>query len=107
MNPETIQNFQRYEELKIQVRALEKEIEELAPLIIEHVPEDKELQMDSGYFYIQKRAKYVYSPKVKELETQFKDQKKREEADGTAKASYTPTLYYKTGTPGDPKETEY
>jgi len=96
--------FNRYEDIKTEIRKLETEAEEIAPKIISLVPEDKELQGEKGYFYIQKRNKWKYSPALTNAEKKLKEDKKREEADGTAEATATPVLYYKSGTIPEKKE---
>lgn len=102
--PETVDAlalFKEYEELKTRMRADEVRIKELVPLLLPFVPEDKELQGETGYFYIQKRPEWTFSKRVKALEADVKKAKEEEKAKGEAKVSYVPTLYYKSGKPGD------
>lgn len=101
MNPEEAKLFAEYEELKILVREAESRMEEIKPQIIDLVPEDKALETEKGYFYIQKKANWKYSPSTAEKEKEVKALKKREEADGTAVNTPSNVLYYKSGKPED------
>lgn len=104
LNQETLDAFKQYEELKIQEREIAEKLKELQPKILPFVPEDKELQGDKGYFYIQKRPSWSYTKEVDDLEASLKGLKKQQQADGTAKVEYFPTLYYKTGTPEEKEQ---
>ena len=88
--------LKEYEQWKGVAREAEAKIKELAPQILPLIPEDKEVEGDAGFFYIQKRPKWSYSEGVKTEEESLKKRKAQEEADGTAKVSYTPILYYKS-----------
>lgn len=93
--------FKEYEELKTRIRSDEERVKELVPLLLPLVPEDKELQGEKGYFYIQKRPEWTFSSEVKSREADVKKLKEEEKARGVAKVSYAPTLYYKSGRPED------
>ncbi len=99
MTPAQIADLQRYEQLKGVVKEAEAELKKLQPLIITFVPEDKELLTDKGYFYIQKRSTWKYSESVEAEEEKLEQMKTDEKAKGIAEASYTNTLYYKSGRP--------
>lgn len=99
MNNDQLQAFQEYEELKAKAKEIDTRLEELKPFILPLVPEDKELQGKDGYFYIQKKAKWKYSSDIVSREKDLKKDKEREEANGTAEPTYTPILYYRSGTP--------
>lgn len=103
MTPEQIKLFGEYEALKIMIRDAEERLEEIKPQIIDLVPEDKEFETERGYFYIQQKAKWTYSPSTQEMEKAVKEEKKQEEADGTAVKSTSKVLYYKTGKPEENK----
>jgi len=96
--------FAEYARIKKEIRQSEVRLKELAPLITPYVPEDKEIQLETGYFYIQKRPKWTYSEATQRAEKDLKDWKKREEADGTAKNTPTNILYYRSGTPDQEKD---
>ena len=99
MNPEQTKLFEEYEQLKIMIRDAEKRIEEIKPDIVDLVPVDKEMLTEQGYFYIQMKDKWTYSPSLQEEEKNLKAKKKKEEADGTATSTQSKVLYYKTGKP--------
>lgn len=102
---DTIALFKEYEERKTRIRADEERIKELVPILLPFVPEDKELQGEKGYFYIQKRPEWTFSKAVKSLEADVKKTKEQEKAKGVATVEYVPTLYYKSGKPdGDTGE---
>lgn len=94
MNPQ--ETLLKYEELKIKQREIEKELDELKPIVTELIPEDAEVAVAYGSFYIQKRPKWTYSNIIINGEKALKEHKKQEEADGTATATFTPILYYRT-----------
>lgn len=99
MNEETLNAFKEYEELKVKEREVTARLEELKPLIMPHVPEDKELQCDKGYFYLQSRTAYKYSTLVVNMDKELKEMKKMEERTGAAEPVTTPVLYYRSGKP--------
>lgn len=82
----------RAAEIKQQLKLLEAEYEMLEPQVIARIKElsrDKDkyaLQVGNlGTFSIVKKPKWEYSPAAQTLEIKLKEQKKTEEADGTAK----------------------
>lgn len=84
MTPETIEVMKRYEDLKLQVKDLESEIDMLKPELVAAMPEDTEIKTDRGTFVIQKRRVWQYSQQAQNMDKELKDIKKHEEADGTA-----------------------
>lgn len=101
MTPDQLSNLQRYENLKIEIREREEEIERLKPLILPLIPEDKELLTEKGYFYIQNRPVWIFTEDVENKEKELKKLKASEKARGIATQEPSPTLYYKSGRPED------
>lgn len=87
--------LQRYEELKMTIADLEKEIEELKPEIIALIPEGKNVESEYGVFSVQSRATWKFSADHAKLKTDLKDLEEVEKSKGIAKATYNPVLYYK------------
>lgn len=96
MQPTPQEAFALYENLKIQERHIAAQLDELKEIIFPLVPEDAEVEGEHGVFYLQKRAKWTYSKDTKRAEEDLKKSKKTEEADGTATATYSSSLYYRT-----------
>lgn len=95
LDKKTVEAFEEYENLKIKTAEIAEKLDELRPVIMPHVPIDKEVAGAHGVFYIQERTKWKYSP---ELEQRKKDLKKDEgeaQAKGEADKTSAPTLYYK------------
>jgi predicted RNase H-like nuclease (RuvC/YqgF family) len=83
--PENVRSaFARYEQLKTEVKTIESEIKDLQPIIIPYIPEGAEIETNDGKFTINRKMAYVYSSRVKTMEEELKEAKKREEQDGTA-----------------------
>jgi predicted RNase H-like nuclease (RuvC/YqgF family) len=96
MNEEARESFQRYEQLKQQIKELENEIVMLQPLVMAYMSEDEKVETESGSFVLQSRSVYEYSPYTQELEQKIKNLKKEEIADGTAKETKgEPYIVYK------------
>jgi len=91
--------FAQYEEAKLEIRRLEVICKELQPTILSIVPEGKNVLGEKGYFYIQKRPKWKYTAMVTKAEEDLEKMMEDEKARGEAVVSYTPTLYYKEGSP--------
>ena len=89
----------RYEQLKLEIKERETELDELKPVVEKCVPEDEELVTEKGYFYIQKRPRYTFSDNVEELRKSLKRQEENEIKTGEAKVDYMNVLYYKVGKP--------
>ncbi len=97
LTPEQV--LAKYENLKIQERAIKAEMEELEPAleeIIPRLPEDQEIQGAQGYFFIQKRPTWKFSETVNQKEAELKKLKSEEQAKGIAIPKYKPILYYKS-----------
>ncbi len=91
------ENLKRYAELKIQSNAIEAEISELKPLVLDDILAAKveKVPTNLGTFNIKNRKVWVYSPDVKQMEEEVKKQKGIEEADGTATFTNTPVLEFR------------
>ena len=99
--------LQRYFELKTKIRALETEIEELQPEIINYVAlesEKQELKTPFGTFKLKRSDKWEYSEQLTEQEKHLKDKlkvmKKDEEIKGIAKqvkAGYSLVFLFNKG----------
>lgn len=82
--------FKRYAELKIQEKAISTELEEIKPLIKEHMLSEgvDKLPTSMGNFILSERTTWQYSKAVETLQ-------KAEKANGTAKAVKAVTLMFK------------
>jgi len=78
--------FSRYAEIKQKVKELEEEIATIGPTILSEIQEagvDK-VETDDGSFIVECRKDWTYSEAVSALDSQLKELKKKEMADGTA-----------------------
>jgi hypothetical protein len=83
--PEEVKaNFRQYENLKTEIKLLEKQCKELQPLLMEYVPEDGEIKTDNGTFTVRSKPSYVYSMDLQADEAELKDRKAREVQEGIA-----------------------
>jgi len=89
----------RYEEAKLKIKEYEAVVEELKPTILQLVPDDTNVQTEKGYFFLQRKAKWKYTPQTEAIEKDLKERKKDEEAKGDATAEYSRILVYKEGQP--------
>ncbi len=86
-----------YAELKKQEKAITTKLEEYKPQVLEilldaGIDEENPVELkDVGTFSIGKRRKYIYSDKVKSLESLMKEEMATEERTGEAK--YNETTY--------------
>ncbi len=82
--------LKRYAELKISTSAAETEMEELKPLIKEHIMKEKvdKLPTSVGTFSLGERSTWKYSPAVEKLQDE-------EKAKGVAKKVTTTSLLFK------------
>lgn len=78
-----VDKFERYENIKIQIKGLEKELEELKVDLVPLVPEGG-LLTNMGKFSISSKPKWVYSQALQTEEKKLKEAKKFEEQTGTA-----------------------
>lgn len=95
MNPKLA--FEEYAALKEEIRIREARLEELKTIILPLVPDDKEIQLESGYFYVQMKSKWTYTEATQLAEKELKKIKKKEEAHGLAKNTPMRVLYYRSG----------
>lgn len=91
ITPEGKSAIERYEQIKLEMKELEKEMEELKPIVIAVVPEDTTVEAAYGTLSIARRTQYLYSLDTQLAEDALKAAKAREVQDGTA-----------TAKPGDP-----
>lgn len=91
---EQLQNLQRYETIKVQMKELETEAKQIAPLILPLVPAGEALNGEFGSFEVRKVSKWEYSSEVNTLETTLKEKKEEEKANGTATKDEVDTLFY-------------
>lgn len=78
-----METYEQYIAVQKEIDALEAKKEVLRDEISKNLPEDGFKDEKINIFWTVKN-KYTYSPKVKGLETELKETKKREEEDGTA-----------------------
>lgn len=86
MNPEAAAAIKRYEELKLEIKAREAELEELRPMLVQYVPEDTTVHTTYGSLSLNRRTTYTYSLDTQLAEDALKATKAREVQDGTATA---------------------
>lgn len=89
----------RYEEAKLKIKEMEAIVEELKPQLLTLIPDDTNVQTEKGYFFLQRKAKWTYTPQTQAIEEDLKKRKKDEEAKGDATAEYSRILFYKEGEP--------
>lgn len=83
------ETLQAYESLKRQEKSIKQQLEELKPLVLDIVPEDKEIALEFGTIVRSPgRISWKYSTQIKQREEALKEDKKLEEQNGTAKAVY-------------------
>ena len=87
----------RYAELKLLIKNLEAETDELRPAIVSHMQasEAEEMNTDFGKFILSKRRTWTYPEDVLALEQTFKKAKKGAEGLGTATYVENPVLMFK------------
>lgn len=97
MNDDVKAVFARFAELDAQIKTLETEKEALRPTIQAEMEAQRidQVKADYGTFFFTTRKTWKYSPKVEEMSTALKEQKKREEQDGTATAEEITSLSFK------------
>ena len=90
--------MRRYENIKLQIKELEADLELVKPTVLEAVsalPEKTEVNMEHGVFSLVSRSTWKYSDAIKSSEESLKEAKKSEERDGTAKQTINNILMYK------------
>lgn len=91
------EKFVRYAQLKQEISALEEELNTLKPDIMQAITEadGNKVNLEGfGMFSLYPTKKWEYSTAIKALEATVKENKKEEEANGTAQVSETMTLRF-------------
>lgn len=81
----------KYEDLKIQAKLLEAEMDELKPIVLSAVPEGTKVNATEGVFEVKKRDNWTFSPEIKAKEDNLKAEKEAAIAKGEATSK--PTFY--------------
>lgn len=84
MTPEVITALKRYEQVKLEIKDYELELDALKEVIIPHLSRDTAVETEQGKFTLSSRNKWKYSDTVTVAEESIKRQKKDEEARGIA-----------------------
>lgn len=74
-----------YEELKLEEKKLSARIEELKPVILAFIPEDKVLDLENGALKVERRSKWVFTKATQDAEEQLKQRKEDEKRTGEAR----------------------
>ena len=95
------ETLKRYADLKVQEKSIKAEMEELNPLIKEHLSAEgvDKLPTTLGTFSLVPKAVWKYSPAVEKLEKEVDKLKEKEKADGTAQSDARYDLMFKAITP--------
>lgn len=97
MNELTKTQLKRIEQLKIEIRERETEIEMLMPEVVPEIPEDAEIATERGTFTLGSRSKWEYSTLLTNLEKDVKARQKDEQQRGIAKETKgKPYLIYRS-----------
>ena len=72
ITPDIVQKFLRYEELKIQEKKITSELDELKKDLVQHVPENQQIEVREGYFDRRIKETWVYSDAVGALQAEEK-----------------------------------
>lgn len=91
--------LKKYADLKIAIKDLELQTEELNPQILEYMQNEnlEEIPTSVGKFILSGRRTYTYSAEIKKIETDLKTKKKEAEALGTAEFVEKKYLTFKAG----------
>lgn len=92
---ETLTLFNEYEQIKLDIKKLENRLDEIKPVIIEFVPEDKIIELQNGHIYSQVKTDWKFSESVDLKKKEMDDLKSEEKAKGIATPSYSKILFYK------------
>lgn len=77
--------FERYASLKLQIFALEEEMESLQPDLLAEIPDDTPVELENiGTFSLGKRKKWTFPQNVEETRTKLKEEEKLSQQTGTA-----------------------
>lgn len=85
------QLFSNYAAKKIQMKALEEELELMKPEILKEMGDNEEVEIEGGVFTITKKRNWTYPEEIKKQDEALKAKKKEAEQLGTAE--YTETIY--------------
>lgn len=81
---EVVEKLEAYEQLMLNKRAIENELEMLKDELLPVLPKDADISTKNGTFSIQSRMKWKYSTETQELMKSAKDAEKREQQTGIA-----------------------
>ncbi len=85
----------KYEELKLQIKSLEAELDPLKEIILPIMEKGQKLQGEKGFFTLMEKANWKFSSRITEKEKEIKSAKDLEIADGTAINKPTAYILYK------------
>lgn len=92
------EKLHEYASLKLQISALEDQIDMIKPevelIVLELNPADKAVEIDEGRFEMVPKRKYTYTDAVKIVEDNLKEMKKTQEANGHATYVEEPYLKF-------------
>ncbi len=98
MTEDTKKALKRYENLMLEKRGIENELEQIKEEILPDMPRGSKVATADGVFTVESRTKWVYSRETRIAETTLKETKEREQQDGTAKPTDgAPFLVYRQG----------
>jgi hypothetical protein len=81
--------FHEYEEAKRGIKELEEKLDELKPLIKNHIPDDTEISTGTAIFTMSKgKPRWKYSQTIGEAELELKDKMQEERQTGAAEQVY-------------------
>lgn len=102
--------LESYATIKVEIKRLEKQAEELQPELLDILEqlnpteEDHKVKTEFGSFSAVPKRKYSYSVDTQVLVDKVKDEKKREEQDGTATYEINPYLKFDAPKGGSSEE---
>lgn len=76
--------FERYAELKMQMKEMETELKALQPILLEHIPDDATVKGNLGSYTKTARVTWEYPSHVTSLEEELKEAQARSKQEGTA-----------------------
>jgi hypothetical protein len=88
--------FLEYAEIKEKIKSLTEQAKELEGELMEEMKEQKSLKLEYGTFSVVARKKWEYPMNVQVAEKVAKELKKAAEIDGTATATETKFITYKS-----------
>lgn len=87
----------RLENLTVEARLLDEEIDEIKARVVASLPVGTKVQAESGTFSVAQRSKWKYTPELEAREKRVKEDQKREQQMGLAQESHgDPYIVYKT-----------